>query len=138
MLYRYQNKMGWLLLVLTLPVLYMIFAQQTIQEAVVLALLYVLLLGLLFMRHFVLKGVRVAEEGLVVERRLLPSKVYPWQGMTVVYHPKERRLAEGLEIQQGDERGQFLALTHVADTDQLRAELEERLGSRYRHGKSDV
>ncbi|ARU63446.1 hypothetical protein CBW65_22440 [Tumebacillus avium] len=138
MLYRYENKMGWLLLVMTLPVLYMIWAQETVKEAIVLALLYVLLLGLLFMRHFAMKGLRVADEGLVVERRLLKSKVYPWQRLQVIYHSQEKRLAEGLEILQGEGRGEFVALTKVRDTEKLRAELAERLGSKYKNGKSDV
>ncbi|ASS74812.1 hypothetical protein CIG75_07355 [Tumebacillus algifaecis] len=138
MLYRYENKMGWLLIVLTLPALYMIFVQETWKEAVILVLLYLLLLVLVFMRHFLQKGLRVTDEGLVVERRLLAPIVYPWEGLRVKYHPKEKRLAAGLELAQGEGGPRFLALTNVRDEDKLRAELEHRLGSRYSDGASHL
>jgi len=77
--------------------------------------LYLLLVGLLYYKHFLIAALRLDEEGMTVVRAGLPHLHYPWQGLTVEYRPAGRRKAGGLLLEPRGGLPTFLDLNNLAD-----------------------
>lgn len=142
MTYRYEQKGGLLFLVLAIvPVVYLLTMAQGWEEVALLTALDVLLVVLLFLKYFVKKGLRLDDEALIVERRLLSDRTYRLETIEIVYHPREKRLKAGLEIRRRGKEIElldFVTLDNLQGVEQLRAALSSKLGDRYRDGTRDL
>ena len=138
MLYRFTAaKTGLVLLLVTAPLFLFALWQQwpwtrsNLQDWLLPLGLYVLLLGFLHQRFFLLRAVRTDEHGLTVERRLAADLFFPWSTLQVTYQPRAKRAAGGLMLERSDEdEPYFLVLTWFDDEEQLRQEIATRLGGR--------
>lgn len=139
MFYRYQQKIGLLFLGFLVVLLASVLWQQSgstgngSHEWLLLVLLGVLAFGMIAWRYLIVRGVQTDEQGLTIVRRWFSDIHLPWQDLTVSYRPKERRAASGLLLERTEgEEPYFLLLRDLQDEEQLREELQKRLGARYR------
>lgn len=139
MYYRYQQKMGLLFFGFLIVLLAMVLWQQSSTtgtgsyEWLLLVLLGILAFGMISWRYLVVLGVRTDERGLTIVRRWFSDIHLPWQELTVSYRAKERRAPAGLLLERAEgEEPYFLLLKDLPDEEQLREELHQRLGARYR------
>lgn len=93
--------------------------------------------GLIFTKYAMVSAIRLDENGIVVERRLMPNLVFAWRGTVIKHHPGRSRAAAGLMIESSGAEGEyrepyFFPLREVDDSERLLTELRERLGPRFR------
>jgi hypothetical protein len=128
MRFTYEKKTAWVVLVLICaPFLFLLATHETLWELVLFSLVFLLLLGLFFVRHFLLKGIVVSEEGLTVVRRVFSDLHFPWEKLRWVYHEKARRTGAGLELSLGEEEiPYYVSLDDLRGADELLMELKKR------------
>jgi len=95
--------------------------------------LFVLLVGLVVAKFFVLRGVRLDETGLTVQKRLLPDVSWTWEELRVSHRRRKRRSPGGLVIESAREETAvaFLPLDGLHEGEALLSALQQRLGTRY-------
>lgn len=149
MRYPYEQKKGWALLgfgTATFALVFIWTGQEQFWgrggtgELWLLPALYLLLAGLIWHKHLLLRAVRTDEEGMTVERRGLKDLHVRWRELTVSHRARQRRGAEGLFLEKGRSQasGQaeepepfFLPLEGLGEPAELLREMERRLGTRF-------
>lgn len=144
MRYSIKGRLWWVVgaaVFLAGPLFFIGFPKDaTVAEKWMVSLASVLCVGLIFWKYAMIAGIRVEENGFVVERRLVTDLEYPWRGTVVSYHKGQRRAVEGLMIESIGVHGLdrepfFFPLRDVENEEQLLAEMREKLGVRFHEGE---